>query len=114
MIDTEYETALNQAKENLKDLEERGEEAISDEWEELKQEIFTPAEIAAMNLKVAIISELIKARQERGISQNQLEKMSGIKQSAIAKMERGRITATVDTLQKLLVPLGKQLVIESL
>ena len=34
------------------------------EWDELKREIFTPEEIAAGDLRVAIISELIKARQD--------------------------------------------------
>ena len=32
------------------------------EWDELKQEIFAPEEIAAGDLRVAIISELINAR----------------------------------------------------
>lgn len=65
--------------------------AVSDDWEELKAEIFTPAEISAMNVKALIISEIIKARQEKGISQYRLEELSGVKQSAIARLERGTI-----------------------
>ena len=41
MIDKEYSEALEQAKENLKDLEERGEEAIGDDWEDVRQGLFT-------------------------------------------------------------------------
>ena len=37
-------------------------------WEEVGKELFTPEEIAECDLKVALIGELIKARQERGIS----------------------------------------------
>ena len=38
-------------------------------WDEIEKEIFTPEEIAASDLRVALISEMIKARQEQGISQ---------------------------------------------
>jgi DNA-binding XRE family transcriptional regulator len=114
-MNDEYKKALAQAQENLKDLEERGDDAISDDdWEDLKAEIFTPAEISAMNLKAMIISEIIKARQERGISQYQLEELSGVKQSAIARLERGNINPTIETLQKILAPLGKRLAVVSI
>jgi len=45
---------------------------IGNDWDELKKEIFTPEEIAAGDLRVAIISELIKARQENGLTQKEL------------------------------------------
>lgn len=114
MIDRNYEAALQQARENLVDVKKRGDDALSDEWEEIRKEIFTPAEIASSDLRVAIISELIKARRERGISQYQLEAMSGVKQSAIARLESGNINPTVETVQKLLTPLGKQLAVVSI
>ena len=41
-------------------------------WEELRQELFTPEEIAESNLRVALIGELIKARNEQNISQREL------------------------------------------
>ena len=53
-------------------------------WEEVEKELFTPEEIAECDLKVALIGELIKARQERGISQRKLEELSGVKQPVIA------------------------------
>lgn len=110
----EYKSAVLQAQENLTDLKARGENAVADDWEKLKAEIFTPAEISAMNVKAAIISEIIKARQERGISQYQLEELSGVKQSAIARLERGNINPTLETLQKILAPLGKRLAVVSI
>jgi ribosome-binding protein aMBF1 (putative translation factor) len=80
-------------------------------WDEAEKELFTPEEIAASDLRVAIIGELIKARQERGISQKKLEEMSGVKQPIIARMEKGQTSPQIDTLLKVLAPLGKKLAI---
>ena len=71
----------------------------------------TEEEIAASNLRVALIGELIKVRQEKNISQKKLEELSGVKQPVIARMERGLTSPQIDTLIKLLVPLGKTLAI---
>ena len=54
-------------------------------WDDVEKEFFTPEEIAESNLRVALIGELIKARKERGISQRELEEMSGVKQPVIAR-----------------------------
>lgn len=78
-------------------------------WDELEKEIFTPEEIAQAEIKVAIVGELIKARQERGITQRQLEEMSGVKQPVIARLEHGNSLPNVSTLVKLLLPLGLKL-----
>ena len=51
--------------------------------------LLTPEEIAESNLHVALIGELIKARQEKGLSQKKLEELSGVKQPVIARMEKG-------------------------
>ena len=71
----------------------------------------TPEEIAESNLRVALIGELIKARTERGVTQKQLEEMSGVAQPVIARLERGTTSPNISTLTKLLAPLGKKLVI---
>ncbi len=80
-------------------------------WDDVEKELFTPEEIAESNLRVALIGELIKARQEKGISQKQLEELSGVKQPVIARMEKGYTSPQLDTILKLLVPLGKTLAI---
>ena len=36
--------------------------AVGRSWEELEKEIYTPEEIAASDLRVALINELIKAK----------------------------------------------------
>ena len=85
--------------------------AIGRSWDEVRNELFTPEEIAASDLRVALIGELIKARQERGISQKKLEEMSGVKQPIIARMEKGSTSPQLDTVLKVLAPLGKTLAI---
>lgn len=73
--------------------------------------LLTPEEIAESNLRVALIGELIKARQEKGLSQKKLEELSGVKQPVIARMERGTTSPQLDTILKVLAPLGKTLAI---
>ena len=84
------------------------------DWEDFEKEIFTPEEIAESDLRVAIIGELIKARQERGITQKQLEEMSGVKQPVIARLETGATDPRLNTVMKILYSLGKTLVIKDI
>ncbi len=77
---------------------------------ELERELFTPEEIENNNLKVALLCALIDARQKKGISQRELEALSGISQTSIARIESGVTNnPTLETLFKLLVPLGMTL-----
>ena len=86
--------------------------AVSDfTWRDVQKELDTAEEIAESDLRVALIGELIKARNEKGISQKRLEELSGVKQPMIARIESGKTLPQVNTLIKLLVPLGKTLAI---
>lgn len=80
-------------------------------WQELESEIFTPEEIQASKARVQIISAVIEARKEKGLSQQQLADLAGVKQPAVARLENGSISPSLDTLSKLLIPLGKKIVI---
>ena len=110
-INKEYSQAVTQAKENLDDLNERGIDAVGGNVLEFMESILTPDEIAESELRVAIIGELIKARQEKGISQKKLEELSGVKQPVIARMEKGSTSPQLDTILKVLAPLGKTLAV---
>lgn len=85
--------------------------AIGSNWTDVRNDLFTQEEIAATDLRVAIISELIRARKELGISQKQLEELSGVKQPVIARIETGKSTPQLDTLLKILGCLEKTLAI---
>jgi len=110
-MDEQYKMELEKAKAELADIEERGEDALGETWEEFRQEIFTPGQIAASNLRVAMMLELSKARAEKGISQKKLEELSGVKQPVIARMEKGYTSPQLDTVLKVLAPLGKTLAV---
>jgi len=60
---------------------------------------------------VAILCELIKARNEQGISKKKLAEMSGVKKSVITRMERGSKSPRIDTVLKILAPLSKSLAV---
>ena len=85
--------------------------AIGKEWSGIEKELLIPQEIAEIDLKLALIGELIKARQEKGITQQQLEELSGVKQPVIARIEKGKTNFQIDTVLKILAPLGKTLAI---
>ena len=85
--------------------------AIGCSWDEVEKELFTPEEIAESDLRVAIMCELIKARKEKGISQRKLEELTGVRQPVIARMEKGDTVPKIDTVIKLLAPLGKTLAV---
>ena len=71
----------------------------------------TQAEKDEIQLKLALVGKLIEAREQKGISQKRLAEMSGLKQPAIARLERMQATPQIDTLFKVLKPLGYTLAI---
>ncbi len=85
--------------------------SIGTDWADFRKEIFTTEEIAESDLRVALIGEMIKARQQQGLSQKKLEELSGVKQPIIARMEKGTTVPQLDTVLKILVPLGKTLAV---
>ena len=107
----EYPEELEIAKRNLADLQERGTDAIGESWEEVRRELFTPEELAASELRVALMVELSNARHERGLSQRKLEELCGVKQPVIARLEKGIVSPQIDTVLKVLAPLGKTLAV---
>jgi ribosome-binding protein aMBF1 (putative translation factor) len=103
--------AIEQANINLADIRERGEDALGEDWDDLEKELFTTEEIAASDLRVNMMIELSRARRDKGISQKKLEELSGVKQPIIARMEKGSTKPQLDTVLKVLAPLGKTLYI---
>ncbi|MBO4359985.1 MAG: helix-turn-helix transcriptional regulator [Eubacteriaceae bacterium] len=83
--------------------------SVGDNWDDFEKEIFTPEEITASDLRVALINELIDARNEKGITQRELERLSGVSQPIIARMEKGTTVPKLDTVIKVLAALGKTL-----
>ena len=80
--------------------------AIGDSWEDVRKELFTPDEIAEIEARATLMGQLIEARHAQGISQKQLEQLSGVSQPVIARMESGSTSPQIGTLIKVLRPLG--------
>ena len=100
---------MNLEKNDVKKNPAIGEDAVA-----FMESFMTPEEIAESDLRVAIIGELIQARREKGITQQELEKRSGVAQPVIARMEHGTTTPRLDTVLKVLAALGKTLVVAPL
>ena len=64
------------------------------------------AERERIYFQAALIGKVIEAREERGFSQRQMAELCGVKQPAIARMESMKSTPRIDTLFKILTPLG--------
>jgi DNA-binding XRE family transcriptional regulator len=67
------------------------------------------AELAALDTRFGLASQLMQLRQQLKITQKQLAKASGVDQAEISRIERGEINPTVLTVAKLLRPLGARL-----
>ena len=66
---------------------------------------------AKIEFEVELIGKLIEARESKGLTQAQLAEVAGIKQSAVARMETLKATPQIDTLFKVLTPMGYKLAI---
>ena len=75
----------------------------------LKLSNLNDSEKEEIKLNAQIASAIINAREEQNITQQELEKMSGVTQPLIARIERGKTEPRVSTIIKLLEPLGKTL-----
>ena len=63
----QYRAEIEKAKEALRDIKERGDEAIGASWEDEREQLFSPEERAVSDLRVARILELIHARKEKEV-----------------------------------------------
>jgi DNA-binding XRE family transcriptional regulator len=86
-------------------------DAIGKDALEFMDGLLAPEEIAESDLRVALIKELIEARQEKGLSQKKLEEISGVSQPVIARMEKGVTNPQLDTILRVLAALGKTLAV---
>ena len=59
-----------------------------------------------------IIADIVQIRQSTGISQQEIEKRTCIKQPVIARMEKGTTTPRLDTVIKIADALGYELTLK--
>jgi len=80
---------------------------------EFVDSLLSKEEISESDLRVALIGKITKARKDKGYSQKELEALSGVKQPIIARMEKGQTIPRLDTILKILAPLGMTLEVVS-
>lgn len=81
-------------------------------WEDLKKELLSDPEVKkeydALEDEFALIESLISARLAKKMTQSELAKRVGMKQTAIARLEGGESNPTYSTLSKIAKVLDKK------
>jgi len=85
-------------------------------WKTLRKELLTNKEFAkeykALAPRYALISKLIEARIKKGLTQKELAKRLGTKQSAIARIESGRANLSLRYIEKMTVAMNLKFTIQ--
>lgn len=86
------------------------------DWKRLRDEILaedpeTRAEYEALGPTYSAIADLIRLRLLRGLTQEELAQRMGKQQSAIARMEGGRVKPSIAFLEEAAKALGARLVV---
>ena len=69
------------------------------------------AEWEALEPEYQIALMIIKARQEESITQQELAKRAGLGQASLSRIETGKVSPDIATLQKIANAVGKKLVL---
>lgn len=88
-------------------------------WEDYKKEAkdINPKvkqDIEEMEVLAKIVSAVIERRNELGITQRQLAEICGLPHSSVARIEACIVKPKVDTLIKIMIPLGLTLYVDTL
>ena len=83
------------------------------EWTQIKSALtsLSDAEKEEIEIISAIITEMINQRNALGISQRERETLTGINQAAISRVESMKNIPQLDTLIRLMKPLGLKLTV---
>lgn len=65
----------------------------------------------ALEPEYQIAEMIIRARYEESLTQQQLAEMSGIGQASLSRIETGKVSPDIATLQKIADAIGKKLVL---
>jgi ribosome-binding protein aMBF1 (putative translation factor) len=65
----------------------------------------------ALEPEFAIYDAILEARIKKNLTQKQLAQKVGIAQSALARIESGKISSTIATIQKILANVGLKLTV---
>lgn len=76
-------------------------------WKEVRKELsLTEEDKRIIELEKELIRSMVAIREEQGLSQADMARMCNVKQPAIARMEKNTHSPQVDSLLRVLTPLG--------
>ena len=76
-------------------------------WKELRKELnITSDDERVIALEKELIRSLVAIREEQGLSQAQLAKQCNVKQPVIARIEKAAHSPQLNSLLKILAPMG--------
>jgi len=82
-------------------------------WKDFRQTLnLTPEEEEIINLEKSVINAIVAAREENGLTQKQLSELCGVQQPVIARIERAVHSPQINSIIKILKPLGYTLVVK--
>jgi transcriptional regulator with XRE-family HTH domain len=85
---------------------------MATEWKTFRKTLnLTPEEENIINLEKSLINAVVEAREKSGLTQKQLSDLCGIKQPVIARLERAVHSPQINSLLKILRPLGYTLAV---
>ena len=76
-------------------------------WKEFRKELnITDEEEKVIEMEKELIRSMVAIREEQGLSQAELAKKCNVKQPTIARMEKDAHSPQIDSLLRILAPLG--------
>ena len=86
-----------------------------DNWQDIKKIILKDGEVkkiyADLEVEYQIISDMVRLRNKKKITQKELAKKIGTTQSALSRFEMGDVNPSLDFLKKVASALGTKLVV---
>ena len=85
---------------------------MSENWKAFRDTLeLRPEEEELIHLEKSLIIAVINAREESGLTQKQLSELCGIKQPVIARLESAAHSPQINSIIKILKPLGYTLAV---
>ncbi len=82
----------------------------SSNWSDFKESLdLSKEELAEIDLKIELMGKILQIRKELGLTQAEFANRCNIKQEYLARLEKSKTAPQIDTLLKILVPLGYKL-----
>ena len=81
-------------------------------WKDFRKNLnLTPEEEEIISLEKSLINAVVEAREQNGLTQQQLSELCGIKQPVIARLESAIHSPQINSMIRILKPLGYTLAV---